>query len=275
MPQIVNTNTLSLNAQRNLNSSESLMSRSLQRLSSGLRINSAKDDAAGLSIGERFTSQINGMEQAARNAADGISLAQTAEGALNEVTSNLQRIRVLAVQAANASNSNSDRRSLNAEVVAIKSEISRVLDGTAFNGISILGAAVSIGFQIGTDAESTTNRIYVTTSVLTSNATIMSALAAGINTIAAALSTINKMDNAINYISSKRSEFGAMQNRFESIVANTQITAENIAASKSRMYDTDFAVEMAEMTRAQILQQAGTAMLSHANTVTSSVLNLL
>ncbi|MDH5230124.1 MAG: flagellin [Gammaproteobacteria bacterium] len=275
MPQVVNTNVMSLNSQRNLNRSQASMSISLQRLSSGLRINSAKDDAAGLAISTRFTSKIEGLNQAARNAADGVSLAQTAEGALSEVAANLQRVRVLAVQAANDTNSSSDRISLNNEVTAIKGEITRVLDGTTFNGVAILGASATIGFHVGADSASATNRINVTTSVVKNNASVAAGLSASITSVANALSAIDRVDGALDAISSIRATYGTIQNRFESVIRNNQNVSENLSASRSRIMDTDFAIESAELTRTQILQQAGVAMLAQSNSIPQTVLSLI
>ncbi|MDH5230125.1 MAG: flagellin [Gammaproteobacteria bacterium] len=275
MPQVVNTNVMSLNSQRNLNRSQSSMAISLQRLSSGLRINSAKDDAAGLAISTRFTSKIDGLNQAARNAADGVSLAQTAEGALSEVAANLQRIRVLAIQSANDTNSSSDRASLEAEVTAIKTEVTRVLDGTTFNGVAILGATATIGFHVGADSASATNRINVSTFAVKNNASVAMGLSASILTVTDALSAIDRIDFALDAVSSIRATYGTVQNRFESVIRNNQNVAENLSASRSRIQDADFAIESAELTRTQILQQAGVAMLSQANSIPQNVLSLI
>jgi len=274
MPQVINTNALSLNAQRNLNRSQDTMKTALQRLSSGLRINSAKDDAAGLAISERFTAQIRGLNQAARNASDGVSLAQTAEGALNEISGNLQRIRELAIQSANGTNSTSDRTSLNNEVAALQSEINRVLDSTTFNGVKVFSTN-TLTFQVGADSASATNMIKVSTTTVKTNASFNVATSATVATVAGALSAIDKVDQALNFISAKRAEFGTVQNRFESVIRNVQNVSENLQASRSRIVDADFATETAELTRSQILQQAGTAMLAQANQAPQSVLGLL
>ncbi|MDH5230118.1 MAG: flagellin [Gammaproteobacteria bacterium] len=275
MPQVINTNALSLSAQRNLNKSQGSMQTALQRLSSGLRVNSAKDDAAGLAISERFTAQIRGLNQATRNASDGISLAQTAEGALGEVASNLQRIRELAVQSANATNSSSDRASLQSEVTQLQNEMSRVLAGTEFNGVNVLGASATLNFQIGANSLSTTNQIAVTTTNVAADAGVAPALSASVSTAAGALTTIDTIDTALDAISTTRGTYGALQNRFESVVRNNQNVAENLAASRSRIQDADFAQETANLTRAQILQQAGVAMVSQANSIPQNVLSLL
>ena len=384
MPQIINTNIASLNAQRNLNSSQNSLAVSLQRLSSGLRINSAKDDAAGLAISERFTAQIRGLNQAARNANDGISLAQTAEGALGEIGNNLQRIRELAVQSRNATNSATDRAALDVEAKALKAEIDRVASTASFNGVKLLdgnftnqtfqvganvgetitvssianakssdlgeysyaqvtGAAASAftaisagdltinGVSVGAiDADTNSaNRassvaaavnsvsaqtgVYAT--VLSSNtsqvvltnsgtasakdiavvhvggtstlattglteATTAAASAKGfaaldISTTGGADTAISAMDAALSAVNTARANLGALQNRFSSVVATLSTTSENLSASRSRILDADFAAETANMTRAQILQQAGTAILAQANSSSQNVLSLL
>jgi len=383
MAAIINTNVVSLNAQRNLTSSQNALATSLQRLSSGMRINSAKDDAAGLAISQRMTSQINGLNQAARNANDGISMSQTAEGALGEIGNNLQRIRDLSVQSRNASNSVSDRTALNNEVQQLKSEIDRVASTTSFNGIKLLdgsfnnqafqvganvgetisisslvnaqssslgttttssanvtGAAataftaitagdltingVSVGaVAAGTDAKTQSDNIVaaintksgVTNVTATSDAagkislvntsgsstvvafagasasTAITGLTAGttaatsssvagfagvdISTTAGADIAINAMDSALSAINAGRADLGAYQNRFSSAISNVQTTSENLTASRSRIVDTDFAAETATLSRNQVLQQAGTAMLAQANAMPQSVLALL
>jgi flagellin len=379
--QVINTNTASLNAQRNLSTSGSSLATSLQRLSSGLRINSAKDDAAGLAISERFTSQIRGVNQAARNANDGISLAQTAEGALAEVGNNLQRIRELAVQASNGTNNQTDRDALNAEVTQLKAEIQRVSEQTSFNGTKLLdGSFTAVAFQVGANAGETVsissiantqtaaiggtftrttgsfnataltgfataiaagglvlngtdvgaigaaanaqeragqlveaiNRVSAQSGVgasydattgdvtLVSNAAVVttgttnsatvagianaftgtSATSTGITTVNVSSFTdaqlaIGQIDNALTAVNSSRAELGAIQNRFSSVVTNLQTSSENLSASRSRIRDADYAKETAELTRGQILQQAGTAMLAQANQLPQNVLSLL
>jgi flagellin len=383
MAAIINTNVVSLNAQRNLNSSQNALATSLQRLSSGMRINSAKDDAAGLAISERMTSQIRGLNQAARNANDGISMSQTAEGALGEIGNNLQRIRELAVQSRNASNSVSDRQALNNEVQQLKAEIDRVSSSTSFNGTKLIdGSFTSQSFQVGanvgetisisslvdarsaslgTSTSSTANVTGVaataftaiTAGHLTINGVSVGAVAAGGNAatqganIAAAINTVSSttnvtatangagvvsltnlsgsttvvafagasattattgltagttavttatnagfanldisntanadfaiaaMDSALSELNAGRADLGAYQNRFSSAIANVQTTAENLSASRSRIVDTDFAAETAILSRNQVLQQAGTAMLTQANAMPQSVLALL
>ena len=383
MPQIINTNIASLNAQRNLNASQTSLATSLQRLSSGLRINSAKDDAAGLAIASRFTSQINGLNQAARNANDGISLSQTAEGALGVIGDNLQRIRELAVQSSNATNSNTDRAALQTEVGQLLNEIDRVADQTSFNGVKLIdgsfaGAVFQVGANAGesitvasiTDANTaalgsvsqvTGGALSVAASSLTGFATAIAAggvtingkdigaigaassaaeragqLVNAINNISAqsgvgavynsatgqitlsgtaaivvagttnsatvagyangtigsvttttgingldvsnyanAQLAIQQVDSALSSVNTARATLGAYQNRFSSVVTNLQTASENLSASRSRIQDTDFAAETANLTRAQILQQAGTAMLAQANALPQSVLTLL
>ncbi|ODU42631.1 flagellin [uncultured Aquimonas sp.] len=381
MMQVINTNVASLNAQRNLSTSGSQLATSLQRLSSGLRINSAKDDAAGLAISERFTSQIRGVNQAARNANDGISLAQTAEGALAEVGNNLQRIRELAVQASNGTNNQTDRDALNAEVTQLKAEIQRVAEQTSFNGTKLLdGSFTAVAFQVGANAGETIsissianaqvgaiggtftrvtgsfnataltgfatpiaagglvlngtdvgaigaaanaqeragqlveaiNRVsaqsgvgasydattgditLVSNALVTVTGTTNDATIAGIaNAFTGTASTstgitsvnvssftdaqlaIGQIDNALTAVNSSRAELGAIQNRFSSVVTNLQTSSENLSASRSRIRDADYAKETAELTRGQILQQAGTAMLAQANQLPQNVLSLL
>jgi flagellin len=383
MAAIINTNVVSLNAQRNLTSSQNALATSLQRLSSGMRINSAKDDAAGLAISQRMTSQINGLNQAARNANDGISMSQTAEGALGEIGNNLQRIRDLAVQSRNASNSVSDRTALNNEVQQLKSEIDRVASTTSFNGIKLLdGSFNNQAFQVGanvgetitisglvnaqssalgTSTSSTANVTgaaataftAITAGDLTINGVSVGAVAAGGNAatqganIAAAINKVSgstsvtatsdaagkisltnvsgsstvvafagasastaitgltagtttattatgagfanvdisntanadfaiaAMDSALSAVNAGRADLGAYQNRFSSAISNVQTTSENLTASRSRIVDTDFAAETATLSRNQVLQQAGTAMLAQANAMPQSVLSLL
>jgi flagellin len=280
MAQSINTNVASLNAQRNLNGSQSSLATSMQRLSSGLRINSAKDDAAGLAIAERMNAQVRGMNVAIRNANDGISMAQTAEGALSKVGDALQRMRELAVQARNATNSSSDKNSLDKEFKQLQSEITRVLGGTSFNGSHMLGAnATAMTFQIGANT-SADDVITVTTTDMTGDSTI-SAVTGGSATIdstatAGAIATvIDDLDAAIDTINDQRADFGATQSRFEAIISNLQQGVESQSAARSRIMDADYATETANMSRAQILQQAGTAMVAQANQMPQQVLRLL
>ncbi|HEX7639124.1 MAG TPA: flagellin domain-containing protein [Burkholderiaceae bacterium] len=280
MPMTINTNIASLDAQRNLNASQGSLATSMQRLSSGLRVNSAKDDAAGLAIAERMNAQVRGMNVAVRNANDGISMSQTAEGALSQVGDSLQRMRELAVQARNSTNSSSDKDSLNKEFSQLQGEILRVLGGTTFNGKHILGAdATSLTFQIGanTTADDT---ISVTTVNMTQDTSITAVT--GSTTVidatadATAIGTvINQIDAAIDNVNDTRATFGATESRFDAIITNLQTSVENQSAARSRIMDADFAAETANMSRAQVLQQAGTAMVAQANQMPQQVLKLL
>jgi len=281
MSLTINTNIASIDAQRNLASSQSSLATSMQRLSSGLRINSAKDDAAGLSIAERMNAQVRGMNVAIRNANDGISLAQTADGALAQVGNSLQRMRELAVQARNATNTSSDRDSLNKEFGQLQQEITRVLGGTSFNGKHMLGAdATKMSFQIG--ANTTTNDVVaITTTNMASNASIKTvtgtatASIGSTSTVGAIGTVIDNIDTAINTINDTRATFGASESRFDSIISNLQSGVENQSAARSRIMDADFASETANLSRAQVLQQAGTAMIVQANQQPQQVLTLL
>jgi len=391
MAQVINTNTMSLNAQRNLSTSGSSLATTIQRLSSGSRINSAKDDAAGLAISERFGTQIRGTDVAIRNANDGISLAQVAEGSLTEIGNNLQRVRELSVQASNATNSASDRKALQAEVTQLVSEIDRVAKQSDFNGTKLLdGSFSSQLFQVGanagqsiaidktidakagslgtsTFATGATAALTASTDGARFSGTVMgvdigtvevkagattadaskavatainakigeagiyaeanadgtlklssvkegkavaaadialmrsdydataktwgTAAAAGaytaaadtsanvqkldVSTVLGAQQALEVVDKALGAINSTRADLGAIQNRFTSVVANLQTSSENLSSSRSRIKDTDFAKETAELTRTQILQQAGTAMLAQANQVPQGVLSLL
>ena len=286
MPQTINTNLNSLNAQRNLSTSQSSLAMSMQRLSSGLRVNSAKDDAAGLAIAERMTSQVRGMNVSIRNANDGISMSQTAEGALGKVADSLQRMRELSVQAANATNSSSDKDSLDKEFGELSKEIQRVLGGTSFNGQHMLGTdAKAFTFQVGANTTSN-DTIDITTTDLTADATI-TAVAGTDNTGAARAlidstasasaiqGVINSIDTAISTVNDKRAVMGASQSRFDSVITNLQSSVENQTAARSRIMDTDFAAETANLSRAQILQQAGNAMVAQANQLPNQVMTLL
>jgi len=286
MPQTINTNIASLNAQRNLNMSQSALSTSMQRLSSGLRVNSAKDDAAGLAIAERMNSQARGMSVAIRNANDGISLAQTSEGALGKVTDALQRMRELAIQARNATNSNGDKDSLDKEFGELAKEIQRVLGGTSFNGKFVLGSgAGSQTFQVG--ANTTANdEIVVTTPDLTLEPLVTVVAGTDISGSGRAVidntsdpttiaTVVANIDAALNKINEERATLGASQNRFDAVIANLQVAHENQMAARSRIMDADFATETSAMSRSQILQQAGNAMVAQANQLPQQVLQLL
>ena len=277
----INTNIASIDAQRNLSSSQSSLATSMQRLSSGLRINTAKDDAAGLSIAERMNAQVRGMNVAIRNSNDGISLAQTADGALAQVSDSLQRMRELAVQARNSTNSSSDKDSLNKEFAQLQAEISRVIGGTTFNGKHILGAdATSLVFQIG--ANTTADD---TITIATKNMSLDTTITAVTNSSTAVIdatatsgaigTVIDNIDKALDSINDTRATFGATQSRFDAIITNLQVGVENQAAARSRIMDADFASETANMSRAQVLQQAGTAMVAQANQLPNQVLKLL
>lgn len=275
MPQTIATNVMSLNAQRNLNTSQSALATSIQRLSSGLRVNSAKDDAAGLAIAERMNAQIKGLNVAARNANDAISLAQVGEGALGKVGESLQRMRELAVQSKNATNSVTDRAALDTEYQQLGSEISRVLGGTKFNGLAIVGAdAGALAFQVGS-GNSAEDTITVTTTNLTTDATITAVTGGAVATLADATLAVTNIDAALTTVNTQRGTFGAAQNRFEAVISNLQVSVENQSAARGRIMDADFAAETAALTRNQILQQAGTAMLAQANSAPNSVLALL
>lgn len=266
--QVINTNIMSLNAQRNLSSSNTSLATSVQRLSSGLRINSAKDDAAGLAISERFTTQIRGMNQAVRNANDGISLAQTAEAGLATVSGNLQRIRELAIQSINSTNSDDDRTALDAEVQQLVEEIDRLSGAINFNGLSLLDGSFSGDFQVGANSGDT---IAVDLSTIDVNGIVSGDVTSATN----ADTLLTDVDTALDTILEARADLGAIQNRFEAVVSSLQSAAEAFNASRSRIRDADFAAETAELTRTQILQQAGVAMLSQANQLPQNILALL
>ena len=279
MAQIINTNIMSLNAQRNLSATQSALATSVQRLSTGLRVNSAKDDAAGLAIAERMNTQVRGMNVAIRNANDAISLSQTAEGSLSKINDMGQRMRELAVQSANATNSDSDRQNLDAEYQALAEEIKRNLAGAAFNGTKLFATAAALTFQVGANA-ATTDQITINTENLAGDAKFTAVIGNnnkpdGIATVTAASAALGKLDDMLALVNSKRAEFGATQNRFEAVIQTLQVSAENQTAARSRIMDADFASETASLTRSQVLQQAGTAMLSQANSLPNNVLSLL
>lgn len=269
----INTNIASISAQNQLGKSQNLGNEALERLSSGLRINSAKDDAAGLAIATKFDAQIRGLTVAQRNANDGISLAQTAEGALDEVTNNLQRIRELAVQASNATNSTEDLTALNEEVQARKDEIDRIGKVTEFNGTTLLdGTFTDKDFQIGANNTSS-DRITVSISDTVTVADL--GVAASVSTTASAQSLITQIDDALDTVNGLRGDLGAVQNRFESTIANLGNSIENQSASKSRILDADFAAESAKLAKSNVLQQAGISVLAQANARPNQVLSLL
>jgi len=306
---VINTNTLSLVTQNNLSKSQSSLGTAIERLSSGLRINSAKDDAAGEAIANRFTSNINGLTVAARNANDGISLSQTAEGALTEVNNNLQRVRDLTVQAQNSSNSASDIDSIQSEVNQRMQEIDRVTKQTDFNGIKVLNTgsgsstynfqvgakdgetigitiSASDGFDLAAAGQSgTTQNTSVTTGqTVNGNARTTSAVGfdvlkgavtGGTGGTAAGTTPLADIDKAIKAVDNQRSLLGASQNRFESTISNLNNTVTNLTAARSRIQDADYATEVSNMSRAQILQQAGSSVLAQANQVPQTMLSLL
>ena len=321
---VINTNTLSLTTQNNLSKSQSSLGSAIERLSSGLRINSAKDDAAGQAIANRFTSNINGLGVAARNANDGISLAQTAEGALSEINNNLQRVRDLTVQAQNSSNSASDIDSIQSEVNQRMEEISRVTAQTDFNGIKVLSNAANknFSFQVGakdgekidiqvsaasgwdmastiaTDGKSTLNTASTDSASIKINGNARTVKAEGFDvllgkinasggiastgvsvtsdgSISGSAKPLEAIDAAIKSVDSQRSLLGASQNRFESTITNLNNTTNNLSAARSRIQDSDYATEVSNMSRAQILQQAGSSVLAQANQVPQTMLSLL
>ena len=321
---VINTNTLSLTTQNNLSKSQSSLGSAIERLSSGLRINSAKDDAAGQAIANRFTSNINGLSVAARNANDGISLAQTAEGALSEINNNLQRVRDLTVQAQNSSNSASDIDSIQSEVNQRMEEISRVTAQTDFNGIKVLSNAANknFSFQVGakdgekidiqvsaasgwdmastiaTDGKSTLNTASTDSASIKINGNARTVKAEGFDvllgkinasggiastgvsvtsdgSISGSAKPLEAIDAAIKSVDSQRSLLGASQNRFESTITNLNNTTNNLSAARSRIQDSDYATEVSNMSRAQILQQAGSSVLAQANQVPQTMLSLL
>ncbi|MGY3858711.1 flagellin B [Aeromonas intestinalis] len=302
MAMYINTNTSSLNAQRNLMNTNKSLDTSYTRLASGLRINTAKDDAAGLQISNRLTSQVNGLDQGNRNANDGISVAQTAEGAMDEVTSMLQRMRTLAQQSANGSNNSDDRTALQQEYDQLTTEIDRISSDTTFGGQKLLDGSYKGSFQVGADAGQTIT--FKMTSAFTisgiASATKGSAtIAAGstgskepykvtdgtgpvdvanmnsITTASAAQSAMANLDFMIQAVDSKRAELGAVQNRFDSTIRNQSNVSENLSAARSRIRDADFATETANMTKQNILQQAASSILAQANQRPQSALSLL
>jgi len=277
MPQTINTNMFSLNAQRNLDRSQGAMGKAIQRLSSGLRINSAKDDAAGLAVAEGMTSKIRGLDVAARNANDGISLAQTAEAALSEITNNLQRIRELAVQSANGTLGDTERGYLQTEVDELTSEIKRIVDDTEFNGTKLFASANTVDIQVGANSG---EKISLTTTDLTklnaySGTVSISSQADAEKVLDTATGSTTGMDYDIGRVINARSEMGAVQNRFESVISNINSYKEGLQAARSRIMDTDYAATTAELARTQVLQQAGVAMVAQANQLPQGVLRLL
>lgn len=276
MANSINTNVKSINSQHVLNKNENKIAESMEKLSSGKRINSAKDDAAGLAIALRFATQIAGSRQAARNANDGISLVQTAEGGLQEVSNNLQRMRELAVQSANGTNSSADRDALQLEFGEMQGEIKRTVESTEFNGTKVLSDANNLDFQVGPNADPATNRLTVSTSNVLADAAVDDALNnSDISTQSSSTDAIAQIDAAIEQVNLERSRLGASQNRLVSTVTNLEVSHENNSAAKSRIMDTDYAKQTAELARTLILKKTGIATLSHANVSSGMVAGLL
>jgi flagellin len=286
MAMTINTNAMSLNAQRNATNNAASLATTMARLSSGLRVNSSKDDAAGLAIADRMNTQVRGMNVAIRNANDGISLAQTAEGGLAGLNDMLQRMRELAVQSINSTNTTGDLVKLNNEYTELASELARTMSATTFNGQTILNVATATAndftFQVGANSGSD-NRITLAASSVSLSGSVLTAVASG-GTTASALDTaansgniarIQSLDNAISAVNDRRATLGAVQSRFEQTIANLRIGVENQAAARGRIMDADFAAETANLSRSQILQQAGTAMIAQANQQPQNVMRLL
>ena len=271
MGMIVNTNIASLNAQRNLSTSQTALSSSLEKLSSGYRINKAADDVAGLAISEKMRSQIKGLNQAQRNAQDGISLVQTAEGALNETHSILQRMRELAVQSANATNTSADRGQIQLEVTALIAEVGRIATATEFNAQKLLdGNFKGKALQVGANAGQV-----ITVTIATMTAGVLGVSGLSVSSVAGASGAIAILDTAIDDVSGARAGLGAIQNRLQHTITNLGTASENLTAAESRIRDVDMASEMSSFTRNQILSQAGVAMLAQANQAPQSILKLL
>lgn len=273
MSLYVNTNVSALNAQRQLFDVSNKLSTSFERLSSGFRINSAADDAAGLQISDRLTTQVQGLNQAVRNANDAISLTQTAEGALSEVTTSLQRIRQLAVQSQNGINSSADRVALQQEVTALVAEISRVSTDTQFAGVDLLKGGFSAAFLVGANGGQTIGVNLSRTGGF--GASGLGVGSVSVSSVTGATSALTAVDNAISAIGAQRASLGALQNRFQSTIRNLSSVAENLSGARSRIRDTDFAAETAELTRNQIIQQASVSVLSQANQRPQTALSLL
>lgn len=269
----VNTNVSSLNAQRQLSTSGNALNTAFERLSSGFRINRASDDAAGLQITDRMTTQVQGLNQAVRNANDAISLTQTAEGAMQEITTSLQRIRQLAIQSQNGINTSSDRLALQKEVSALKTEISRIGTTTQFAGVDLLTGGYSAKFLVGANGGQTISVNLSRAGGFGASSLIGSDLSVASEQLASA--ALSKIDAAISTIGAARADLGALQNRFQSTIRNLSNVVENVSAARSQIKDTDFATETAELTKNQILQQASTTVLSQANQRPQAALSLL
>jgi flagellin len=274
---IINHNLQAMNAHRQLVSNNASQSKSLEKLSSGYRVNRAGDDAAGLSISEKMRSQIRGLNQASRNAQDGISLIQTAEGAMNETHSILQRMRELAVQAANDTNVTADRTAITNELAALTTEIDRIAGSTTFNGVKLLDGSVGttpLTLQVGANP-TTFESMGIVIATMTYTALNLAGVSGGVSNNAGALVAIDTVDTAIGQVSAARSQLGAFQNRLEHTIANLDNSAENLQAAESRIRDVDMAKEMMNYTKNNILIQASTAMLAQANQSPQGVLQLL
>jgi len=265
----VNINVSSLNAQRQLALSTNSLSTSYERLSSGKRINSAKDDAAGLQISSRLTSQINGLNQASRNANDAISLSQTAEGALDEYTNTVQRMRTLAVQASNGSNTDADRTALDKEFGELELELQRIASQTSFGGVSLLDGAYDESFQVGADSGQ-----LIAVKISTDFSTVVGT-GGSLTGFTEAQQAISDLDSALSTVTGARADLGAKQNRFNSVIRSNDNTAQNVSASRSRIEDTDYALESAQLARNSVLQQASSSMLAQANQQPQIALSLL
>ena len=267
---VINTNILSLVTQNNLLKSQNSLGSAIERLSSGLRINSAKDDAAGQAIANRFTANIRGLTQASRNANDGISMAQTAESALSSISDNLQRIRELSVQAVNGTNTAADKTSIQNEIKARLDEIDRTAAQTDFNGNKVLATTQTVNIQVGSkDAET------IGISLTSASSATLGVSAVDVTSTGTDASRLSTIDTAIATVDTQRSALGALQNRFSSVVTNLGSTVTNLTSSRSRIEDADYATEVSNMTRGQILQQAGTSVLAKANQSTNGVMALL
>ncbi|MBN2719074.1 MAG: flagellin FliC [Deltaproteobacteria bacterium] len=276
MGMVINTNVMAINAQRNLSNTTASLSTSMARLSSGKRITAAKDDAAGLAISEKLKAQIRGLGQAERNANDGISLVQTAEGAMDEISSMLIRMRELAIQAANGTTDSNQKGFLNTEFTQLATEITRIADATSFNSASLLNGDTSIVLQVGIGTSANIDQMSVQFKDVSADTSYMGNLSsASIATASSALSAIGGIDTAITNLSEQRGKLGALQNRLSSTVRNLATTRENLSASNSRIRDVDVADESVAMTRSQILMQAGSSVLAQANQIPSMALSLI
>lgn len=284
MPLVLNTNIMSLNSQNALNRTQNAMQTSMQRLSTGLRINSASDDAAGFAVSTRMTTQLNGLDQARRNANDGISMLQTATGGINQIISNLQQISSLAIEAGNPTMSDDDRTNLNAVAQQLLKENNRIVKSTNFNGVNLLGgSSMSAGldsstkFQVGVENSSASQ---VTLSGLSGFSAGFGLSALGLSAISlsaasAALSALDTVKSALKTLTTAAAQIGAVQNRFQAVVQSIQQTSTDLTAARSQIVDVDYAAETANLTKTQIMQQAGVAMVAQANQIPQSILKLL